>query len=97
MNGGIVIRQARRRAGISQAELARRLRTRQSVIARWETLVTSPTFDSVVTACRACGFSLDWRLRPLDEDDDRVIDEQRARTPADRVASVVNVVALRRA
>jgi len=97
MSGGVVIREARRRARISQAELARRLGTKQSVVARWETLATAPTVESVAAAARACGFDLDLRLRPVDADQERVITEQRMRSPADRVASVVNVAALRRA
>jgi len=97
MVGGIVIRGARRRAGISQHQLATRMGTKQSVIARWETLATAPTFDTVVSACKACGFDLDWRLRVADVDEDRVIAEQRRRAPADRVASIVNLAVLRRA
>jgi transcriptional regulator with XRE-family HTH domain len=67
MRGGELIREARRRAGLSQRELARRLRTAQSVIARWESGATAPSLETVVRAVRACGFELDVHLLPIDE------------------------------
>src|ERR1700680_2033225 len=97
MHGGTVIRQSRRRVGISQRELARRLRTKQSVIARWESLATSPTLESVSSAALACGFAVEWRLTQVDPDLERVITEQLRRPPAERVASAVNLARLRRA
>jgi ribosome-binding protein aMBF1 (putative translation factor) len=97
MHGGILIRLARRRAGLSQRELARRLNTKQSVVARWESLATSPTVESVSAAGRACGFAVDWRLVQIDLGLERVLREQLRRSPADRIASVVNLAALRRA
>jgi transcriptional regulator with XRE-family HTH domain len=97
MHGGTVIRQSRRRAGLSQRELAKRLGTKQSVVARWETRATSPTVESVSAVAAACGFALEFRLNLVDADLDRVLTEQLMRTPAERVASVVNLVRLRRA
>jgi transcriptional regulator with XRE-family HTH domain len=95
VHGGVVIREARRRAGLSQRTLAERLGRDQSVVARWEALITSPTYETVADACLACGFNLDLVLRPVDEDQERVLQEQLRRTPAERVASVVNLAALR--
>jgi ribosome-binding protein aMBF1 (putative translation factor) len=89
------MRQSRRRAGISQRELAARLRTKQSVVARWESLATSPTVESVSSVALACGFTVEWRLTPVDPDLERVITEQLRRTPAERVASAVNLARLR--
>jgi transcriptional regulator with XRE-family HTH domain len=91
------MRQARRRAGISQRELARRVGTKQSVIARWESLVTSPTVESVSSVALATGFALELRLTNIDPDLERVLTEQLRRTPAERVASAVNLARLRRA
>jgi ribosome-binding protein aMBF1 (putative translation factor) len=96
MHGGVVIRESRRRAGISQRELAKRLGTDQSVIGRWESLATSPTFEAVSACCEACGFQLDWRLVAIDADAERVLREQRSRSPAARVAGAANLAALRR-
>ena len=93
MNGGVVIRQARRRARLTQRELARRLHTSQSVVARWEAGTTSPSYSAVSAACRACGFDLDWQLRPRDPDAERVLHEQLRRTPAARVQTAVNLAA----
>lgn len=92
-----MIRQSRRRAGLSQRDLATRLGTKQSVVARWETRATSPTVESVSAVAAACGFALEFRLTIVDPDLDRVLTEQLMRTPAERVASVVNLLRLRRA
>jgi transcriptional regulator with XRE-family HTH domain len=69
MRGGTLIREARRRAGLTQRELAARLGTTQSAIARLERGGTEPSFDRVVEAVRACGFELVPRLVPADDSD----------------------------
>src|ERR1700693_5541624 len=97
MHGGTVIRQSRRRAGVSQRELARRLGTKQCVVARWESRATAPTAESVFSVARACGSAVEWRLAPVDPDLERVLTEQLRRTPAERVAGAVNLARLRRA
>ncbi|MGH2730786.1 MAG: helix-turn-helix domain-containing protein [Actinomycetota bacterium] len=66
MKGGRLIREARRRAGLSQARLAERLGTKQPVVARWETGERSPTLETVTKAVRACGFDLDPQLSERD-------------------------------
>jgi transcriptional regulator with XRE-family HTH domain len=95
MHGGTVVRQSRRRAGLSQRELAARLGTKQSVVARWESKATSPTVESLSAVAAACGFALEFRLNRVDADLDRLLTEQLGRTAAERVASVVNLVRLR--
>jgi transcriptional regulator with XRE-family HTH domain len=67
VRGAELIKEARRRAGLSQQELASRLHTTQSVVARWESGATAPSFETVVRAVRASGFELDVHLLPLDE------------------------------
>lgn len=92
MSGGQIVREARRRAGISQRELANRLDTSQSVIARWEAGTTSPSFDSVAKAVRACGLVLDVHLTELDEGfghDWSIAKQNLALTPAQRLANLV--------
>jgi transcriptional regulator with XRE-family HTH domain len=69
MRGGTLIREARRRAGLTQRQLAERLGTTQSAIARLERGGTEPSFDRVVEAVRACGFELVPRLIPADDSD----------------------------
>jgi transcriptional regulator with XRE-family HTH domain len=90
MRGGELIREARRRAGLSQRELAQRLHTAQSVVARWEAGTTSPSFETVVRAVRACGFELDTHLVPVEEGfaHDWSLAEQNLRlSPEERLAN----------
>lgn len=69
MRGGDLIREARRRAQLTQSDLAARLDTTQSAIARLETGGTEPSFERVARAIRACGFDLHARLLPADDSD----------------------------
>jgi transcriptional regulator with XRE-family HTH domain len=50
-----VVRRMRRAASLSQKELASRLGTTQSAIARWETGEVSPRLDTVARIADACG------------------------------------------
>ncbi|MEP7347396.1 MAG: helix-turn-helix domain-containing protein [Gemmatimonadaceae bacterium] len=58
---------ARRQAGLSQRDLARRARTAQSVIARIEGGATSPSWDTITHLLAAAGFDLraSLELRPV--------------------------------
>ena len=58
MRAGDLIREARRRAGLTQRELAERLDTTQSAIARLERGGTQPSYERVAEAVRACGMDL---------------------------------------
>jgi transcriptional regulator with XRE-family HTH domain len=70
MRSASVIREARLRAGLTQAELADRTRRDRSVIARWEQGVVAPSLDTLLELVRACGFDLPLEL--VSYDDDRV-------------------------
>lgn len=85
MRGGRLIRQARRRAGLSQAELAHRLGTKQPVIARWETGARSPDYDSVARVVTACGFELEPLLTEADPQTDAQIRRWLRMTPEERL------------
>lgn len=90
MRGGDLIREARRRAGLSQRQLAERMHTAQSVVARWESGATTPSFDTVVRAVRACGFELDVHLVPAAEGfehDWSLAEQNLALTPEERLAN----------
>lgn len=50
-----VLREARLGAGLSQAELARRARTSQSAVARYERGVSTPSLATLERLLRACG------------------------------------------
>ncbi len=85
MRGGEIIKEARRRAGLRQRELAERLGTTQSVITRWERGQRSPTFETLVRAVRACGLDLAVSLGPPDPDHDLFLRENRKLDPATRL------------
>ena len=59
-----MLREARRRAGISQRELARRAGTAHSVVARIEAGTTSPTWNSLSRLLEAAGLALEAALTP---------------------------------
>src|SRR4051812_15351317 len=69
MLGGDLVREGRRRAGLTQQQLAERAGTTQSAIARMESGRTSPSFDLVERLLRLCGFRLDVGLDPYDDSD----------------------------
>ncbi|HEX5192821.1 MAG TPA: helix-turn-helix transcriptional regulator [Solirubrobacteraceae bacterium] len=57
----LLIADARRNAGLTQASLARRMGVPQSVVARLERPGSNPTWDTMCRALDACGFELDVR------------------------------------
>lgn len=67
--GGDFVREARKRAALTQAELAARAGTTQSGIARWESGRTAISLDDVIRLVRLCGFDLDLMLVPFDASD----------------------------
>ena len=69
MTGADLVREARRRAGLTQRELAERAGTTQSAVARLESGRTSPSFDQVLRLIKLCGFRLDVALDPYDDSD----------------------------
>lgn len=69
MEGGRIVREARRRAGLTQRELGERVGTTQSAIARIERGSTEPAYDRVQRLVEACGFDLVPRIAPRDDSD----------------------------
>ena len=57
----------RRRAGLSQEQLAERLGRTQSTIARWESGYQHPPLESVVEALHACGLELTVGMARYDD------------------------------
>jgi len=90
MSAGTLVREARKRQGISQAVLAQRLRTTQSAVARLESGDTNPRFETVMSAVRACGLDLHVSLTAFDVDHRLLIEESLALSPAGRVDAVVD-------
>ena len=67
--GGDLIREARRRAGLTQAELADRAGTSQSGIARWESGRTAVSLDDVIRLVRLCGLDVELQIVERDDSD----------------------------
>ncbi|MGH8906010.1 MAG: helix-turn-helix domain-containing protein [Egibacteraceae bacterium] len=58
MNAATLISQARKRAGLSQAELARRARTAQPAVSAYEAGAKDPTFSTLQRLLAAAGVEL---------------------------------------
>lgn len=67
--GAQLIREARRRAGLTQAELADRAGTAQPAVARWESGRTAVSLDDVVRLVRLCGLDIEFQLVERDVSD----------------------------
>jgi len=85
MRGGDLILMARRRADLTQRELASHVGCRQATIARWERGDRQPSFEDVEYVVSACGLELDAHLLAQDRSWWPQIAQQLARTPAERV------------
>ena len=84
MRGADLIREARLRAGLTQAELSALSGTQRSVIARWEQGSVSPTFDNMLEVIEACGFELPLMLVPRDASLDERLEKNRQLSPERR-------------
>jgi transcriptional regulator with XRE-family HTH domain len=78
----------RRRAGLSQSELAWRLGRPQSTIARWETGHQHPPLESVIDALHACDLELTVGLARYDDSYASQIARQLLLEPGERLASM---------
>lgn len=90
MSPSTLLRDARRSAGLTQAQLAERLGTTQPVIARLERDDANPTFETIQRALQAAGHRLELHavstgLTTVDED---LIRRQLALSPADRIRAL---------
>ena len=52
--------QARKAAGLTQADVAAKLNVSRQAVSRWESGDTTPTMDKLKTLARIYGVSLDW-------------------------------------
>jgi transcriptional regulator with XRE-family HTH domain len=90
MISGDLLREARRRAGLSQAALARRAGKPTSVIGRWERNEVKPSLETLRELVDACGLELSFRLREADHEQDNLIAEALRLTPAQRLEQLEN-------
>jgi transcriptional regulator with XRE-family HTH domain len=89
MRGTHLVREARKRAGLTQAELAARAGTTQSAIARIENGAVSPSLTHLTELVRAAGFDIDVRLVPYDDHDLSMALRNRTLTPEQRLENML--------
>src|ERR1039457_358816 len=92
MVSGSLIREARLRAGFTQAELGVRLGKPESVISRWERNQVVPNLEAVREAVRACNLELTFQLLRFDDSLVSIVDEHLRMTPAERFQALMTRV-----
>lgn len=80
-----LLREARLRAGLTQAELGRRVRRPQSQIGRWERGEVKPSLETLRELIRACGLELTFGLANYDDSYDEWILKALALEPVERL------------
>jgi uncharacterized protein len=79
-----LVREARRRAGLTQAQLAERLGISQAAVARLERPGANPTVSTLLRAVSAAGHHIDAQVLPSSVDDTLIASNLR-RSPAERL------------
>ena len=92
MRSAALIREARLRAGLTQAELAERTGRDRSVVARWEQGVVAPSVETLIELVRACGFDLPLELIPHDVSGVDRLKKNAMLSPERRVARLLAAV-----
>lgn len=87
-----IAREARLRAGLTQAALGRRIGVAASAIGRWERGEVTPSLETLRSLVRATGHELTFAIAPSDEHDVALIRRSLAQEPAQRLLSLVGVV-----
>jgi transcriptional regulator with XRE-family HTH domain len=85
MSSATLIKTARRRADLTQVELAGRLRKSQSEVGRWERGEAKPSFETLQRVVRACDLALTVSLARADDSYLPHIDRMLALSPRARV------------
>ena len=83
MSPDALLRQARTAAGLTQAEVARRMGTSQPVVARLERPGANPRFATLERAMRATGHRLEAAISPDDPGIDATLIRQQLSIPPD--------------
>lgn len=87
---GTLIRQARLRRGLSQAELAELLDRDRAQIARWEHGVNTPSYETLRDVLNRCGFDLPPKLVELNAESTDEVRRRVEQTPSERVAEMID-------
>jgi transcriptional regulator with XRE-family HTH domain len=86
VSGGLLLREARERHGVSQGQLATRAGTRQSAISRIEADKVSPSVDTLRELMRLMGEDLILTVKPRDFGVDATLNEANLEyTPSQRI------------
>lgn len=94
MTSGMLIREARLLAGLSQGELGDRVGRDRAQIARWERDAVQPSFETLRELVRACGYDLTLGLTPYDPDEREaeLIRKRLLRSPQERVRTMLTTL-----
>ena len=94
MVSGDLLREARLRAGLTQAELAQRAGTARSQVSRYERAEVLPSLETLRRLIRLCGLDLSFRLfnADLEEHDATLIAQLLPLTAEERVERAVRAV-----
>ena len=87
-----LIRRARKRGGLTQAELADRAGTTQSAVARWESGRVSPRMETFERLTRACGLEPRIVLSHETAEDRDQIRERLRWTPKQRLDYLLDML-----
>lgn len=82
---GVLIREARERARLTQADVARRARTSQPAIARYEASLARPRLETARCCVEACGFELRIELEQASSQRRAAAEAALARSVEDRL------------
>lgn len=86
MTSGLLIREARLLAGLSQGELGERVGSYRAQIARWERGAVQPSFETLRELVEACGYELSVAVAPrvTNEAEDAELRENLRLSPQER-------------
>lgn len=86
-----LVREARRRAGLTQAELARRAGVPKSTVGRIESGARIPSVDMVERLVRAAGLDVSASLCEPDPGTKSMFERALRRSPAERLADAARI------
>jgi transcriptional regulator with XRE-family HTH domain len=95
MAGGDLVREARRRAGLTQRQLAQRAGVTQPTVARIESGEVAASLERILELVRAAGFDLEVHVVPLDEDALAMAQQNLERSPEERLDALLTALELR--
>jgi transcriptional regulator with XRE-family HTH domain len=92
MVSGTLIKEARKRAGLTQADLGARVGKSQAAIARWERDDVQPSLETLRKVIRGCGLDLSFFMSALDDSNATIIDEHLRMSTKERFSDLITRV-----